>query len=114
MAEIIVDLEVDDEAHAVYIRLTDESVSRSTSCDANIDIDENGNVIGVELLWWPDEVAEAEVVENPEADVAVKAAYEPAVDEALRAVHLLETFVQGRQEALQFNQHEHLQRKKNP
>lgn len=46
-------LTYDEDADAMYIRLTNEKYSKTKSIDKNtiLDLDENGNVIGIELLF---------------------------------------------------------------
>ena len=43
----------DSEADAMYVKLTDEKFSKNKIIDNNtiLDIDKNGNVIGIELLF---------------------------------------------------------------
>lgn len=43
----------DPEADAMYVKLTDEKFSKNKIIDNNtiLDVDKNGNVIGIELLF---------------------------------------------------------------
>lgn len=51
-------LEVDTNAGAAYIYLTDQSggammAAKTLEVHALLDLDEDGNVIGVEIIEWP-------------------------------------------------------------
>lgn len=49
-------LEVDWLVRAAYINITQEEITppiRTVSVECNLDIDQNGNVVGIEILDWP-------------------------------------------------------------
>lgn len=49
-------IEVDSLIQAAYINITQEEISppiRTVSVACNLDIDQNGNVVGIEVLEWP-------------------------------------------------------------
>ena len=69
----------DPDADAMYIRLTNEKFKKTKVIDDNtiLDLDENGKVIGIELLFvsehLPKDFFSRVIVETLEKDVAMKA-----------------------------------------
>ena len=63
----------DKEADAMYISLTEKKFSKCKEIDRNtiLDLDEDGNVIGIELLFvskrFPQKIPSSITVENPSA-----------------------------------------------
>ncbi|MEK6792420.1 MAG: DUF2283 domain-containing protein [Nanoarchaeota archaeon] len=60
----------DKEADAMYVELTDKKFSKCKEIDKNtiLDLDEEGNVIGIEILFvskrFPNKIPHSIVVEN--------------------------------------------------
>ena len=102
MSDIPID--IDEVLGTAYVFLTPEGtaqrVAKTLSVEAYLDLDDDGNVVGIEILDWP---VPGRVVTPPamqtEISKAVQAVYQPEVEEALRQTKLLQTFVEGRQEA---------------